>query len=549
MKLSYDCRWSLLEKKNHPLSSLHNHFVSHLAYAFPTLSILPSNHPHLPRVLPGYRSSLLITSTENEDVAEDADVMATEEDGPELPLGSGDIGSSLPTGKDLKDLKNMEKVAASLEGTIVGVKDGSGDAAMVSQTSGEKSSPQAQQNVFKHGVEREGPAAVSETRKPAKTAAVFPPTESPVYVVHKLSPPKPDGLSGASKLSDDVKDPREGEDDVLGCGKEEEAMETAADEEDTVGGKDSENGARDADTSPVPGPPPVDTLFHLRCSLLENLPHLKDYMAARSAVAALMSGIVFRKCPVGLYELPTSHETVVLAHSESETVDDLGNQLCAALRAVVDKESVSKVKVVCSSRCLNIGDERYTVALTLSEATENPAVFGHVFRLDTGENTDSHKNEGILKSVSRSLIGAVLYLENIACRALRLPDVRLLWSEDERFIGQFSTPGTSPLQRFSFFTPFSLYPVRFVHDISFWENPDRMFDEAELLDVVREVADDAVTCVTLVDRYDSTEEGKTSRCYRLVFQSHDRVLSYITSWKLQSVLRLKVAHHLGVTLR
>lgn len=95
----------------------------------------------------------------------------------------------------------------------------------------------------------------------------------------------------------------------------------------------------------------------------------------------------------------------------------------------------------------------------------------------------------------------------------------------------------------------SLYPLVFSHDMSFWENAEQSFNEHEFLSVVREVCGDVVVCVELLDRFHSVELNKFSRCYHLQFQSFDRALSYNTSWRIQSCLRLCVANQMKVELR
>ena len=95
----------------------------------------------------------------------------------------------------------------------------------------------------------------------------------------------------------------------------------------------------------------------------------------------------------------------------------------------------------------------------------------------------------------------------------------------------------------------SLYPMTFVHDMSFWENKDVPFCMLEYCDIIRDVAGDSVINIQLLDTYTDSVTGKTSRCYRLTFQSVDKALSYDTSWKLQSLIRLEVEKKMKIELR
>ena len=71
----------------------------------------------------------------------------------------------------------------------------------------------------------------------------------------------------------------------------------------------------------------------------------------------------------------------------------------------------------------------------------------------------------------------------------QIPDIRLFWSEDTRFLSQF-TPG-----KISTFKSYSKYPACY-KDISFWK-PDT-FHSNDFCDQVRTVAGELVENVDLV---------------------------------------------------
>ena len=75
----------------------------------------------------------------------------------------------------------------------------------------------------------------------------------------------------------------------------------------------------------------------------------------------------------------------------------------------------------------------------------------------------------------------------------QIPDIRLFWSSDERFLSQFESG------RISTFKPYSKYPP-LVHDVSLWlpPTPEGTFIENDFCDVVRDVAGDLVEDVKLV---------------------------------------------------
>jgi hypothetical protein len=96
--------------------------------------------------------------------------------------------------------------------------------------------------------------------------------------------------------------------------------------------------------------------------------------------------------------------------------------------------------------------------------------------------------------------------------------------------------------------PLSLYPIKHRHDVTFWEKRNDDFDEQLFFDSIRNIADDNVKSATLVNEFDHGEYGH-SRCYRLIYQSCDKALSYLMSHDLQNTIRLTVEAEQCVTLR
>ncbi|XP_076471113.1 ferredoxin-fold anticodon-binding domain-containing protein 1 homolog [Babylonia areolata] len=582
-------RWSLLDKKGHPVCTLLHHLTTRLSLAFPSLIHLPANSPLLPKVLPGYTSSLrampcvrdeVDTNMDSDNGQIDGDVMAPEAEDSDrcqtddsltaLQADAGDCELQGPCSKERKELENRQKVAV---GPGQGVTDGHTSTACDDKATGGSDAAASDGNQstdrvvplqpFRHGVDREGVEGEGTLGIADSSRPTFPPLSSPVFVLHTVSQPDPSqaghNFSEGSSEGDDrpshlsscalITSERQAED--AGDSKvAAETMETGDCNASDSGGDFSQakRSKIEADSTQSSVTTPGSTLFHLRCSLLENLTHFQHHMETKSRTGVLTSGIVYRRCPVCPSELAASHEVLVLTETEDGT-DELRNQLSTALKAVMDKDSAAGLSTARMAKCVKVvesGSLNVDMAFTVqTKGAHSFATLGHTFTFDAGQH---HGSEEGSDPARKPMSGAILYLDTILLHALRLPDVRLLWSEDKRFLGQFSQTD-NPLTSFSTFRPFSLYPVRFVHDVSFWENPQRVFEEEEFMDVVREVADDTVTSVSLVDCFDQADSGKTSRCYRLVFQSHDHALSYITSWRLQSVLRLKVAQRLGVTLR
>lgn len=108
-------------------------------------------------------------------------------------------------------------------------------------------------------------------------------------------------------------------------------------------------------------------------------------------------------------------------------------------------------------------------------------------------------------------------LERLAILSMALPDIRLLWSDDERVKKQLVL-GTT-------FKEVSKYPA-VGRDISFIVGKD--FVPNNYFDLVRDVIGDLVEEMALVDTYENEEKlgkGKSSYAYRITYRSLDRTLT------------------------
>lgn len=128
-----------------------------------------------------------------------------------------------------------------------------------------------------------------------------------------------------------------------------------------------------------------------------------------------------------------------------------------------------------------------------------------------------------------------------------IPDIRLFWSEDERFLSQF-TQG-----KITTFKPYSKYPACF-KDVSFWSPAGaEAIHDNDFCDLVRDVAGDVVEDVTVVrdiapcsyyrtnalfkiDKFTHPKTGRTSLCYRINYRSMDRYVPLASSSSLSDHL-------------
>ncbi|KAJ7172467.1 hypothetical protein C8R46DRAFT_1161888 [Mycena filopes] len=135
-----------------------------------------------------------------------------------------------------------------------------------------------------------------------------------------------------------------------------------------------------------------------------------------------------------------------------------------------------------------------------------------------------------------------LGLERIAMILYSIPDIRLFWSTDERFLSQFRD------KEITTFQPYSKYPSCF-KDVSFWTAQDITLHENDFCDVVRDVAGDLVEDVQKIDSFVHPKTGRTSLCYRINYRSMDRSLSNEEANEIQGQVLSRLKEQFGVEIR
>jgi phenylalanyl-tRNA synthetase alpha chain len=168
-----------------------------------------------------------------------------------------------------------------------------------------------------------------------------------------------------------------------------------------------------------------------------------------------------------------------------------------------------------------------------------------------------------------------LGLERLAMVLHAVPDIRLFWSTDPRFLGQFSrdrVAAEAAAGRFVKFEAFSKHPACF-KDLAFWvpkgkavvseEDADGegklgsgvqghddapVFHENDVHAAVREAAGHLVESVQRVDKFVHPKTGRTSLCYRVNYRAPDRTLTNAEVNGVMEKVRQAV-YDLGVELR
>lgn len=132
-------------------------------------------------------------------------------------------------------------------------------------------------------------------------------------------------------------------------------------------------------------------------------------------------------------------------------------------------------------------------------------------------------------------------LERLAIISMELPDIRLLWSEDERVKKQLKLGNK--------FKEVSKYPP-ITRDISFIVKND--FIPNDYFDLIRDLGGDLVEQVELLDKYENSEKfgkDKISYTYRIVYRSNERTLTAREIDPIQSKIYNETAKQFRAELR
>ncbi|KAF4624135.1 hypothetical protein G7Y89_g14038 [Cudoniella acicularis] len=150
-------------------------------------------------------------------------------------------------------------------------------------------------------------------------------------------------------------------------------------------------------------------------------------------------------------------------------------------------------------------------------------------------------------------------LERIAMLLFEIPDIRLFWSKDERFLSQFKGLSDN-LEGLKRFVPFSKYPTCY-KDVSFWLRSSSSsagggiranaqdFHENDVMEIVRDVAGDIAEDVAQVDEFTHPKTGRKSLCYRINYRSLERTLTNAETNEYHEKVQRELVKKLGVELR
>ncbi|MDP2946421.1 MAG: hypothetical protein Q8N61_03170 [bacterium] len=264
-----------------------------------------------------------------------------------------------------------------------------------------------------------------------------------------------------------------------------------------------------------------------------NLPEVKSNIKKGEPVGALSYGKVYRKDEIDRQHMNVFHQMDgwYLCRKEDRivTIDDLQEVLAEIARAIFGED----IKYRFNTDEFPYTDPSIEMEVQISKRWIEVLGAGVVRR-------DVLKNLGVNPEEYNGWAFG-FGLERLAITSMDLPDIRLLWSQDERVKKQLKLG--NKYKEVSKFPPIT-------RDISFIVNKN--FVPNDYFDLIRDLGGDLVEEVQLLDKYSNPEKfgpDKLSYTYRIVYRSNDRTLLSGEVDEIQEKIYSETAEQFNAELR
>lgn len=270
-----------------------------------------------------------------------------------------------------------------------------------------------------------------------------------------------------------------------------------------------------------------------------NHPDVKERIMRGESMGALCYGKVYRKDEIDSRHMNVFHQMggwYLAPESEPLEPEHLHKALADVVSAVFGSEQKFRI----NPDNFPYTDPSFEVELDVEgTAAEGPAKGKWLEILGSGMPKQSVlKNMGV-EGYHGWAFG--FGPERLAITSMALPDIRLLWSTDERIKKQLVLG--KEYKEVSKFPPI-------VRDISFVVA--NSFVPNDYFDLVRDIGGDLIEEVTLIDRYENEEKfgaGKISYAYRITYRSIERTLESTEIDQLHKKLEEETNTTYGATIR
>lgn len=270
-----------------------------------------------------------------------------------------------------------------------------------------------------------------------------------------------------------------------------------------------------------------------------NDPTVKARIARGEAMGALCYGKVYRKDEVDSRHMNVFHQFggwYIAPLSQPVIPADLHTALGEIVHAIFGPEMKYRI----NPDTFPYTDPSFEVELNVKgTAAEGPAKGEWLELLGSGMPKASVLKKMGVEGYHGWAFG--FGIERPAIASMALPDIRLLWSTDERIKKQ--------LMLGHVYKDVSKFPPS-IRDISFIVS--KTFVPNDYFDTVRDIAGDLVEEVQLIDKYENDEKfgaDKMSYAYRITYRSIERTLTSDEVEALHARVEAATREEFGATIR
>lgn len=270
-----------------------------------------------------------------------------------------------------------------------------------------------------------------------------------------------------------------------------------------------------------------------------NHPEVKARIERGESMGTLCYGKVYRKDEVDSRHMNVFHQLggwYIAPESETVEPEDLKQILGDIVRAVFGPETKFRI----NDDTFPYTDPSFEVELDVEgTAAEGPARGKWLEILGSGMPKKSVFKKMGVEGYHGWAFG--FGIERLAIASMALPDIRLLWSDDERIKKQLVLGQT--------YEEVSKYPP-VLRDISFIV--PKSFVPNDYFDLVRDIGGDLIEEVELLDKYENDEKfgaDKLSYAYRITYRSIERTLTSEEVDVLHKQLEASTVEQFEATIR
>ncbi|KAF5921154.1 hypothetical protein HPG69_018554 [Diceros bicornis minor] len=254
----------------------------------------------------------------------------------------------------------------------------------------------------------------------------------------------------------------------------------------------------------------------------------------------ILSGPVFQKCRISPFTMPAFHETLFIFGFNKNLKDGCLQSLLDHVKGILDNlltQTLLEGSKLSSSVefVFQPNGKDYMINVKSHNFGPDCAKDLIIGSVTTSATSILHKDRGF--------VFVSMNLDLLAMIVSGISDWRILWTFDNRFLKNFVPGKIEP------FKSYSLYPPCYVHDISFWLDDKKGFDELEFHTVARAVSQDTVISIQFLSRFQHPKTEQVSLCYRLTYQTCDKALTQQQVASMQSQFRKEIQQRLHVTPR